>query len=146
MSVLATGGTPSELVKNDAAKKERVGHPQVTSDDRYLIFVVNSTQKNWDTSQISVQRLGAEERRVLISGGSSPRLLKSGHLVFIRESTLFAQLFDERSATVHGTAVPMVQRAGYASFSGAGQFTVSETGTLAFIEGRSEEHSLNSSH
>jgi Tol biopolymer transport system component len=139
MSVPATGGTPTELVKADQTKGEQVGHPQITSDGAYLIFVVNTALRNWDTSQIVAQRLGTGERRVLVSGGTSPRLLKSGHLAFIRESTVFAQAFDEQTATVRGTAVPMVQRTGYAGFSGAGHFSVSETGTLAMIEGSGDD-------
>jgi Tol biopolymer transport system component len=139
MSVPATGGTPTALIKLDVAKGERFGHPQITGDGSYLIFVIQSAQRNWDTSQIVIQRLGTDERRVLVSGGTSPRLLKSGHLAFIRESTVFAQVFDEQTATVRGTAVPMVQRTGYATFSGAGQFSVSETGTLAMIEGSGDD-------
>src|SRR5262249_45566595 len=88
MSVAATGGTPTELVKADAAKQERLGHPQITSDGRNLVFAVNTPPRNWDTSQIVAQRLGTGERRLLVSGGTSPRLLKSGHLAFFRERTV----------------------------------------------------------
>ena len=139
MSVADTGGTPTELVKADAEKKERVGHPQVTADGRHLVFVVNLPNKGWDAAQIVAQDVASGERHALVSGGTSPRLLKSGHLVFYRENTLFAQRFDDRAATLSGTAVPMVLKTAYASFSGAGQFTVSESGTLAYVEGSGDD-------
>jgi serine/threonine-protein kinase len=139
MSVPATGGTATQLIKGDAANGERIGHPQITSDGTYLIFALGAPGKNWDTSQIVAERLATHERRVLVSGGTSPRLLKSGHLAFYRESTVFAQVFDERTATVSGTAVPMVQRTGYASFSGAGQFSISDSGTIVLVEGSGDD-------
>jgi Tol biopolymer transport system component len=120
MAVSDTGGTPTELVKADAEKKERLGHPQASLDGRWVIFVVNLPNKGWDTSQIVAQDVASGERRALVSGGTSPRLLKSGHLAFYRENTVFAQRFDERTATLSGTAVPMVLKASFASFSGAG--------------------------
>jgi serine/threonine-protein kinase len=52
---------------------------------------------------------------------------------------VFAQGFDERTAGMIGAAVPMVQRTGFAGFSGAGQFSVSETGTLVLIEGSGDD-------
>ena len=139
MSAPATGGAATELVKADAAKNERVGHPQITSDGRHLVFVLNNTQRGWDAAQIVAQSLATGERRVIVSGGTSPRLLASGHLAFFRENTIFAQVFDERRATVSGTAVPMIQKTGFAGFSGAAQFFVSNTGTVALIEGAGDD-------
>jgi len=139
MSVPANGGLPVELVKADVTTKERLGHPQITSDGRHLIFTTTLPNKSWDTGQIVAHNLSSGERRVLVSGGTSPRLLPSGFLAFYRESTIFAQRFDDRSATVSGTAVPMVLRTSYASFTGAGNFTISNTGTLVYVEGSGDD-------
>jgi len=139
MSVPATGGTATLLIRADEKKNERLGHPQITSDGSYLVFALGAPGRNWDASQIAVEHLATHARRVLVSGGTSPRLLKSGHLAFYREGTVFAQAFDERTATVSGTAVSMVQRAGYASFSGAGHFSVSDSGTIVFVEGSGDD-------
>ena len=76
---------------------------------------------------------------MLLPGGTSPRLLATGHLAFYREGTVFVQRFDERTATVSGTAVPMVQRVLGANFTGAGQFSVSASGTIVFIEGSGDD-------
>ena len=134
-----TGGTPVDLVTADAAKGERLGHPQVTADGRHVIFTINSANRSWDTGQIVAQNLATGERRVIVAGGTSPRLLASGHLIFYRDSTIFAQRFDDRTASVSGTAVPMVLKTLFASFSGAGQFGVSDSGALVYIEGGGDD-------
>ena len=133
MAAPATGGQAKELVKADAAKNERIGQPQATADGKHIIFASNT--RTWETSQIVAQDLTTGERRTLVSGGTSPLLARSGHLLFYRESTIFAHAFDERTLTVSGSAVPMIQKAGYASFSGAANFSVSESGTIVYIEG-----------
>jgi Tol biopolymer transport system component len=71
--------------------------------------------------------------------GIAPRVLASGHLVFYRDNTIFAQRFDARARSVAGTPVPVVQRVRSAALSWTAQFAVSETGTLAFIEGEGDE-------
>jgi len=139
MSVPDTGGSPKEIVKADKEKLERFGHPQVTSDGKHLVFVVNLANKSWDSSQIVAQDLTTGARQVLVSGGTSPRLLKSGHLVFYRENTIFAQVFDDATASVKGSAVPMIQKTSYGGISGAGQFSVSEDGTLVYVEGSNDD-------
>ena len=139
MAVPATGGTATELVKADESKSERLGHPQITPDGKHLIFVVNSTSRSWESAQIVAQNLATGERRVLVSGGTSPRLLASGYLLFYRESTVFAQRFDPSTATLSGSPVPMAQKVLFASFSGAAQFSVSASGTFVSIEGSGED-------
>jgi Tol biopolymer transport system component len=135
MTAPAAGGTVTEMVKADTSKEERVGHPWATSDGKHLIFAVNT--KSWETSQIVAQDLASGERRVLVPGGTSPRLLTSGYLIFYRDSTIFAQRFDETTAAVSGVPVPMVQSVGYSGFTGAGQFSVADSGTVVYVEGSS---------
>jgi hypothetical protein len=127
------------LVKTDAEATERIGHPQITADGAFLLFVVSDPNKSWESGQIVALRLATGERKVLVSGGTAPHLTKSGHLVFFRDSTLFAQAFDERTGSVSGTAVPMVQKTASAPFSGNAQFAVSDTGTLVYVEGAGDD-------
>ncbi len=139
MAVPDTGDAPKEIVKADKDKTERFGHPQLTSDGKHLVFAINLANKSWETSQIVSLDLATGARQVLVSGGTSPRLLKSGHLVFYRESTIFAQVFDDATATVKGSAVPMVQKTSYGGISGVGQFSVSDSGTLVYVEGSNDD-------
>ena len=85
------------------------------------------------------------QRNVLINGGTDGRLSSTGHLIYLRDGTLFAVGFDEASLTVNGVAKPVqpgVEMA-TAGFSGAAQLAISTSGTLAFVSGRvSRDNSL----
>jgi len=139
MRVSANGGAPEVVV--GMKSEERAHGPQSLPGGQAILFTLatGSGPNMWETSQIVAQELPAGERRVLVAGGTSPRLLRSGHLLFYRDNTVFAQAFDERTVTLHGPAVPMVQKTASASFSGAGQFTVSDSGTLVYVEGSADE-------
>lgn len=79
---------------------------------------------------------------MVINGGEDGRYLRSGHLVYLRRGTLMAVPFDLEQLTVTGGAVALiadVMQAGNTpsevSESGAGQFAVSETGSLLYVPG-----------
>ena len=56
----------------------------------------------------------------------------SGHLLFVREATLMAQPFDPETLRLAGEAFPMAE--------GVTQFSVSESGALAYMSGTSMAH------
>jgi hypothetical protein len=76
---------------------------------------------------------------VLVTDGIAPRLLASGHLVFYRDNTVFAQRFNARTRAVEGSPVSVVQRVRSAALSWTAQFAVSDTGTLVYLEGEGDE-------
>jgi hypothetical protein len=57
-----------------------------------------------------------------------------GRLFFLRESTLLAQPFDERSLQLQGDPIPVAERVGRLFLSG--QFSASPSGVLAFRGGK----------
>ena len=56
----------------------------------------------------------------------------AGWLLFVRESTLFAQKFNAAALKVEGEAFPVADRAGYLPILGLADFSVSETGVLVY--------------
>ena len=69
-------------------------------------------------------------------GGGSNALYAQGHLLFVREGTLMAQLFDADRLTSTGDGVPVAEHIQSVLASGrAAAFSVSETGLLAYREG-----------
>jgi serine/threonine protein kinase/Tol biopolymer transport system component len=136
LSVADTGGTPEILLAADRENGERLGQPQLAGGGRFLVFV--SQARNGEP-KIEIKELPSGERRQLVAQGTAPRVLPSGHLVYLRSSTLFAQVFDERDGTVRGSPVSMVQQTRGAGLSLGGQFSVSESGTLAYVPGAAEE-------
>jgi Tol biopolymer transport system component len=58
-----------------------------------------------------------------------------GRLVFLRETTLFAQPFDPDTATLSGEPVPLADQVGSFAPATAGLYSLSETGVLAYRVG-----------
>ncbi len=91
----------------------------------------------WDDPAIVVHELATGQRTVLVNGGTDARVLPTGHLVYSREATLFAVLFDEARLVVAGGAVPVqqgIQQASSAA-SGAAQRAWSDAGAFVFVTG-----------
>jgi len=83
------------------------------------------------------------ERNVYLGSlddSNHPRLIEdvgnamfaSGHLVYVRETTLVAQPFDADKLTLSGGAFPLAERIQINTGSGAGAFSVSESGVLMY--------------
>ncbi len=92
---------------------------------------------NYDAASLVVQRLPAGSKKVVHRGGYHGRYLRSGHLVYLREGTLFAAPFDVERLELVGAPVPALE--GIASNPGPGgaQFAASDSGTLVFLPGGS---------
>jgi serine/threonine-protein kinase len=134
------GGTPEELTKVDAAKGE-LGHrlPHVLPDGKAVLFTI---QKTSGDAQIAVRSFVTESQQVLVEGGSDPRYVPTGHLLYAQSGTLMAVPFDLARLQLTGNPVGMLdnvmQDANTVLFignSGAAQFAVSPSGTLAYVPG-----------
>jgi hypothetical protein len=98
--------------------------------------------EDWEKSNIVLHSLDTGERRVLIRGGADPRYVRTGHLVYMKTGTLMAVPFDARSGQVNGGPVALIEGVMQAvnapnsgDETGAGQFAVSDSGTLLYAVG-----------
>ena len=145
--VSAAGGEPKAITQLDREAGE-VSHrlPFVLPDAEAVLFTVMRYQTDttgWDNSQIAVQSLQSQEKKILIEGGSDARYVPTGHLVYTLEGTLMAAPFDPEKLERTGPAVPIQENVSHAIYSGvseqetgAGQFAFSNSGTLvAYISG-----------
>ena len=78
----------------------------------------------------------------MIDNGADPRFVASGHIVFMRNTTLMAVPFDVDRLEVTGSPVALVENVMQTintgntnNDSGAGQVTVSSTGRLVYATG-----------
>ncbi len=85
--------------------------------------------------RVAVYSIGTGERRNLIPGGTQPRYLPSGHLVYAQDGNLMAAPFDLQRLMVTGAAVPVVEGVGHSLISGHAQYSVSTTGSLVYVNG-----------
>jgi serine/threonine-protein kinase len=127
--VAASGGTP-ELV-SAARPGEAMALPQLLPDGRTLLYTV--ARGRWNGAQIVVQRIGSEERTVLVSGGFAARYVRSGHVLYVADDKLMALRFDAAALKPVGEPRPVLDGVHGSSVSGAAPFDVAENGTLAYV-------------
>jgi eukaryotic-like serine/threonine-protein kinase len=138
----AGGGMPQVLIAR--GKEEAFDGPQVLPDGRQVLFTRTNRPPGAGAyrgdTQIVVQSIGSNDRRVIQTGGAAARYVPTGHLVYAQGGTVFAAPFDAATATMRGGPVPIVEgvRRTTSAFSGAANYALSNTGTLAFIPGTAE--------
>jgi serine/threonine-protein kinase len=133
--VPATGGAPVAVTTLDAAKGERSHRwPQVLPDGRTVIFTVGLTTSpgDYDGANIDAVRLDTGERRTVLQGARMARYSPAGYLVFQRSSMLLAVPFDPEHFATTGEPFTIAEGVGGETSSGAGHFSVSAGGLLAF--------------
>jgi serine/threonine-protein kinase len=133
--VPASGGVPEEVSSLDR-KKGEVSHrwPQILSGGKAILFTV-WTGPGWDETELHVLNLETKQRHLVVHGSRIGRFdPESGHLVYFRQGTdtLMAVPFDLASLQVtNRPPVTLAERARDTSESG--EFTISDSGTLAYI-------------
>ena len=143
--VPAAGGTAQAVIKPDRSKGElKFFSPHVLPGDRAILFTVAHTPfPTWeDDTEIVVHVLASGERKVIMRGGADARYVPSGHLLYLRKSTLMAAPFDLQQLAATGGGVALIadvmqasNTPNEASEGGAGQFSVSATGSLLYASG-----------
>ena len=143
--VPGAGGTAQAIIKLDSTKGEyKFLSPQFLPGDGAILFTVMHTPlPTWeDDTEVVVQVLATGERKVIVKGGADGRYLPSGHLLYLRKSILMAVPFDLRNLTATGGAVALIadvmqsaNTPNESSESGAGQFSVSASGSLLYVPG-----------
>jgi serine/threonine-protein kinase len=132
MRVGAAGGTPEALTSLDAAKHELVhAYPQVLPGGRQVLFSVVSD----DVWSVAILDLASRRYRTVAKGGLNSRYVAGGHLTFVRGGTLFAVPFNLANQTVVGSEVPMVESVSTSGPANTADYSVSDTGLLAYVAG-----------
>src|SRR5262249_4279547 len=106
LEVPAAGGTPQPLTERKDERSHR--WPEVLPGNKTILYTI-AKGGSWDDGQIIAERRDTGDRRVLINGGTAPRYLSTGHLIYVHGGALMAVRFDAQTLEVSGTAVPLVQ-------------------------------------
>jgi Tol biopolymer transport system component len=130
MRVSGDGGTPEALTTVDTAKGE-LAHirPQWLPGGKRVLFTVVSA----GAAQSAIWESGTSGYRAIAHGGMGGRYVASGHLVFLRGSTLFAAPFDVTRLEVIGGEVPMVDGVSTAGGAFVADFSTSDAGVLSYF-------------
>jgi serine/threonine protein kinase/roadblock/LC7 domain-containing protein len=127
----AEGGRATPATVIDPASKENSHRsPWFLPDGRHFLY--SATVANTINATICVGSLDSRESRMILQANSNA-VYASGHLLFLRDSTLMAQPFDAQSLMTTGEAVPIAEQV--ANNFARGFFSVSNSGTLVFQSG-----------
>jgi serine/threonine protein kinase/Tol biopolymer transport system component len=142
-SVSEAGGEAKTFTSHDESRGE-TGHwwPQFLPDARHILFQVGSTEE--ENTGLHVTSLEAPgERRRIRPEGARFRYAAPGALLFVQDGILLAQHFDARTLATMGDAVPFASSvASFGQVSDWGWFSVSATGRLAWLSGRTDATQL----
>ena len=130
--VSAGGGKAEMLTKPDPQKGEQDHYwPELLPGGRAVLFTILSASGAAQNA-IAVLNLQTGQQKVLVPGGSYPRYVPTGHIVYGVEGTLRAVAFDPGRLEVRGSPVPVLQGV-VTKPSGAASFAVAQDGSLVYI-------------
>ena len=134
----AEGGTAENLTTVDADKGE-LGHsrPQFLPGGRQLLFTI-TTKEAADGPRFAVLDLKTRSYHTVAKGGVNGRYVRSGHLTYLRDSTLFALPFDLATLAPTGSEGPVVEQVSSVGPVATAHYAVSDDGLLVYLTVTSE--------
>jgi len=139
--VSAAGGQPEPLTVLDAARQENSHRwPNFLPDGRHFLFFARSRQR--ENRAIYLGSLDSKVTRRLMPADSNAVFAPPGYLLFLREGTLVALPFDEKTFQWTGEPIRIAEKVRGADAQAAASFDVSETGVLAYGSGSTTNQQL----
>ena len=141
-AVPAEGGKPTALTTVGEGELKHT-LPSLLPGGRVLLYTMRKRVRTWGDEEVIAQRLPSGDRIPLLTDAADARYVPAtGHLVFLRRGVLYAVAFDAERLKIQGPPVAMFDgvaqalTAGHsADVTGAGQFAIAATGTLAWVAG-----------
>jgi Tol biopolymer transport system component/predicted Ser/Thr protein kinase len=141
--VSAAGGesTPITTLKPERAENSH-RHPQFLPDGKHFLYFVRAGPTGTDRgSSVMIGSLDGGEAKTLMPS-QSQAFYASGHLLFVRESTLMARPFDPDTFEFTGDAVPLAEQIATIAGTARSLFTASDTGALIYLTGATNQGSV----
>jgi len=133
--VSSAGGTPQGLTKLDQQAGEVTQRwPELLPGGKAVLFTSDTHGGPYEDAAIVVYSMGSGQRKMVAQGGYHPRYVRTGHLVYMHEGTLFAVPFDLKRLEVTGQAAPVLEGIA-AGTPGSAQFSFSRNGDLVYVTG-----------
>ena len=142
--VSASGGPITRLTMQDPSKNETTHRwPWFLPDGRHFIFLAGSTftPRESATNSILMGSLDSKETKPLFHTHYQA-VYASGHMLFLRQSSLMAQSFDAKRFEFTGEAVPIAEQVREDSSIAHAWFSPSANGLLLYAEGAAKNRQL----
>jgi len=135
--VSANGGTAVIVTtpSRDTREKTHRGPEVLPGGKAVLMSVGTGDISSWDDARIEAVVLTTGERKILIRGGTNPRYVSSGHLIYARAGSLLAVPFDLDHLEVTGAPTTVVSDVVTDPVSGFANFAISRNGSLLYATG-----------
>ena len=96
------GGETTAVTKIDASRgDDSHRHPRFLPDGKHFLYVARSTKAGSEGHSVVAASLDDGAEKVLLRSPAAA-VYASGHLLYLRETTLMARPFDAGAAGVHG--------------------------------------------
>jgi serine/threonine-protein kinase len=141
LSRIPAEGGQSTLFSRVNAEAGEQGYrwPQLLPDGKSVLCNLNNVDANFGASPIVVVMLTGNQRKILPQiVGMYPRYVKTGHIVYVKQGTLFAVPFDLQRLEIRGSAVPILEQVSADTVFGTAQIAFSRTGDMLYRKGRTE--------
>jgi len=109
--------------------------PEFLPGGKAFLFTAGRSGITFSNAQIAAQTAGSGERRNLVEGASNSRYALPGYLVYAQGGNLVAVPFDPQRLALTGAATPVVEGVQQSPTTGAAQYSISATGSLAYVSG-----------
>jgi Tol biopolymer transport system component len=126
--VSATGGEPVAVTQAETGQPTSHSFPQFLPDDRHFLYRARA-------NRIYVGQLDGGEPRHLLDADSGAMYSATGHLLFVRQGTLFAQSFDPARLSLTGNPIPLAERIAVDPNGGQPALSTSAAGPILYRTG-----------
>jgi Tol biopolymer transport system component len=133
--VAASGGRPVAVTRFDSSRRETTHRwPFFLPDGKHFLYFSGSHQTGTESEldAIFVASLDPAERPKLLVHARSLPEYASGHLLYVRQKTLFAQPFDVGRLEPKGEAVPIAENVQEDPGFFSAIFSASQNDTIAY--------------
>jgi serine/threonine-protein kinase len=135
VKISANGGALEDiLVADDDATAFR--WPHFLPGGQSVLFSVGEQGNQMGDGNIALLSLGSEEYQTLIIGGYNAKYASTGHIVFMRNDTVWAVPFDVAAGKITGEESPLFNGLEYNSGPGAAIYDFSDDGLLVYLLGK----------
>ena len=100
-----------------------------------LVTYCSEAVTNWGDCDVALLDIETGEPDVLIQTAHDATYSRSGHILFIRDSSLWAVPYDASTAQITGSQVPVIQGVEGNSNRGHSAYSLSATGRLVYSQG-----------
>ena len=132
--VSENGDDPENIISLDSGQSAH--GPQLLPGGEWVLFT-EATGSGWNEGSIVAESLITGEGVELIAGGTEGRWVPTGHIVYVRDGTLFAVPFDVGAMEVTSGPASMVEgiRTATANITGAANYAFTSRGGLVYVTG-----------